>query len=148
MSAQGGPAVQLTTGGGYWPEETLDGRAIYYVKPEKPGLFRLPAEGGKEVQVLPRLPNPQAWALSARGLCFFEPRDHNELGNTLAAFRQSLSPVVLRFEEFGKPPSQPIFELERERFPRLGMSVSPDGTYVLGSWFQIRGDVMLVEHFR
>jgi Tol biopolymer transport system component/DNA-binding winged helix-turn-helix (wHTH) protein len=148
MSAQGGPAVQLTKDGGYWPEETLDGRAIYYAKPEKPGLFRVPAEGGNEVQVLPRLPNPQAWALSARGLYFFEPRDHNALSNTLAAFRQPLSPAVLRFEEFGKPPSQPILELERERFPRLGMCVSPDGTYVLGSWFQIRGDVMLVEHFR
>jgi Tol biopolymer transport system component/DNA-binding winged helix-turn-helix (wHTH) protein len=148
MSAQGGPAVPLTTGGGYWPEETLDGRAIYYAKPEKPGLFRLPVEGGNEVQVLPQLPYPQAWALSARGLYFFEPRDHNALNNTLAAFRRSLSPGVLRFEEFGKPPSQPILELEGERSPRLGMSVSPDGTYLLGSWFQIRGDVMLVEHFR
>ena len=104
MPANGGAALQVTTEGGYLPEETSDGRAVYYVKPNKPGLFRAAAEGGAEVQVLPWLPNPQSWALASSGLYF------------LAAGKKTT------MEGAGRPPSLSLLRLEgfRRRSDRTG----------------------------
>jgi Tol biopolymer transport system component/DNA-binding winged helix-turn-helix (wHTH) protein len=148
MPAEGGPATQLTMDGGLWPEATADGESIYYAKIGRPGLFQLPAGGGEEKIVIDRLPFPQAWALTARGLYFFEaPRDGPQ-EPALAGFRYARAPVVMRFQEFGASASKQVAEVEAEHVPNLGMCVSPDGRFVAAAWFQTRGDVMLVERFR
>ncbi len=49
----GSAAVQVTRRGGISPEESPDGRFLYYLKEGEPrSLWRMPAAGGEEVQVL------------------------------------------------------------------------------------------------
>ena len=43
----------MTRSGGYVALESPDGKYIYYSKSVQSGLFRMPAEGGAEKQVLP-----------------------------------------------------------------------------------------------
>jgi serine/threonine protein kinase/Tol biopolymer transport system component len=50
----GSAAVQLTRQGGISPEESPDGRFLYYLKEGNPrSLWRMPTQGGEEAQVLP-----------------------------------------------------------------------------------------------
>ena len=61
VSPEGGTARQITTGGGYAPQESTDGRYVYYAKGRTVfGLWRVPADGGEEEAVLPRL-KPGYW---------------------------------------------------------------------------------------
>jgi serine/threonine protein kinase len=50
----GSAAVQVTRRGGISPEESPDGRFLYYLKEGDPrSLWRMPAAGGEEVRILP-----------------------------------------------------------------------------------------------
>ena len=50
----GNAAVQVTKRGGISPEESPDGRFLYYLEEGEPrSLWRMPTGGGEEVQVLP-----------------------------------------------------------------------------------------------
>ena len=54
--ADGGPAQQVTTGGGFAAVESPDGRYVYYAKGRTvTGLWRVPTGGGTEEPVLNRL---------------------------------------------------------------------------------------------
>ena len=44
--------VQITRNGGSFPQESPDGRFVYYTKNEAEGVWRVPTTGGAEVQVL------------------------------------------------------------------------------------------------
>src|SRR5690348_15880151 len=48
VPASGGDAVQLTTNGGFMPEDSPDGAYVYYVQTWNPPspLWRVPASGG------------------------------------------------------------------------------------------------------
>jgi len=43
---EGGAERQITAAGGFAPQESADGRWIYYAKFQASGLFRMPAAGG------------------------------------------------------------------------------------------------------
>ena len=54
LSGDDRKAVQVTHNGGISPEESPDGRFLYYLKEGNPkSLWKLPLEGGEEVQLLP-----------------------------------------------------------------------------------------------
>ncbi len=73
--ADGGRAMQITHNGGLAAIESHDSNFIYYAKGEKiPGIWRVPAAGGDETQVLDL---PQAgywayWALVDNGLFYLD----------------------------------------------------------------------------
>ena len=82
MSAQGGAATQLTTKGGMYPNESPDGKYLYYVKWDDPGRSSGPltvarkfsSGHGCQAQIRSRLALLQAlmstWALARDGLYF------------------------------------------------------------------------------
>ncbi len=49
----GGQAEQITREGGEFAQAGLDGRFLYFEKPHRGGIWRVPLEGGKESLVLP-----------------------------------------------------------------------------------------------
>src|SRR5262249_61126674 len=56
MPAAGGEAKRLTKRGGAVHRESADGRWLYFVHDERPGLWRIPWAGGQEELVLRRVP--------------------------------------------------------------------------------------------
>ena len=55
MPSAGGKPEQITRGGGREPVVSWDGRRVYYAKPPPiQGIWAVPAEGGQEVQIVPR----------------------------------------------------------------------------------------------
>jgi Tol biopolymer transport system component len=128
IPASGGQAVQVTRSGGEAAQPSPDGKYIYYVKPRSDSwssLFRAPAEGGEERQVVPALVDWH-FAVTANAVYFFNEDSLQQLD--LATGRIStLAPVPAPW----------------------GISASSDGRYVL--WAQIdrrTTDLMLVENFR
>ncbi len=65
----GGAAVQFTSSGGLRAFVSPDGKYVYYIKRGQSGLFRMPTEGGEEVQVLPLISGAYV-GMTAKGLYF------------------------------------------------------------------------------
>jgi Tol biopolymer transport system component len=72
MPAAGGAAKRLTESGGAVHRESPDGRWLYFVHDERPGLWRIPWQGGKEQLVVDRVYNEvyRAWAVGRRGVYY------------------------------------------------------------------------------
>jgi Tol biopolymer transport system component/DNA-binding winged helix-turn-helix (wHTH) protein/predicted Ser/Thr protein kinase len=66
----GGTARQVTRNGGYEPVESLDGKALYYIKRGEEGIWIAPAAGGDEKLVVNQGEEGR-WALGARGVYLF-----------------------------------------------------------------------------
>jgi eukaryotic-like serine/threonine-protein kinase len=122
----GGEAVQVTRSGGYVSFASPDGRYIYYSKFQQQGVFRMPAEGGEEVQVLSVSTRV---GLTAKGVYFFAP------GGKSIQLLDTATGKVSTLAILDKPGGQ--------------LTVSPDDAYIV--WMQVdrnTQDLMLVEHFR
>lgn len=72
MPAEGGPAVQITSEGGYGGQESADGRWLYFCKFNRPGLWALSLESGQEsfLNSTLRLTDRTHWGSHSRGLYF------------------------------------------------------------------------------
>ena len=131
MPAAGGEAVQLTKNGGRLPEESPDGKRLYYVRGKK-GLWSVPVQGGEESQVLESLHSGQ-YDVVEDGI-YFIPKSTPEAGYSI------------QFLRFATGAVERIFTIER---PDVGLSVSPDGRSILYSQAEERqSEIMLVENFR
>jgi dipeptidyl aminopeptidase/acylaminoacyl peptidase len=135
MPTEGGEAVQVTRQGGYLPFESLDGKVVYYLKDQD--VWKVPVAGGEESRVLG--PIVGVFAVGADGIYF------NELGTP--GFSVLKGKFSLKFFSFAKGTAEKVFDLKY--LPAWGLSVSPDGRYVLTSQVDpfVR-DLMLVENFR
>src|SRR6185312_5115030 len=68
--ASGGDAVQVTRAGGYASSfESPDGKDLYYRKLDEKGIFRMPAVGGTEVQVVSGVVG-DGFAVTSKGIYF------------------------------------------------------------------------------
>jgi dipeptidyl aminopeptidase/acylaminoacyl peptidase len=104
VAAAGGTADQITSGGGFAPAESNDGRYVYYAKGRTvSGLWRVPVEGGAEEPVLPRL-KPGHWGYWS--LCgnsvYFVDRESPRTPASLFAFEFD-SQRLTRLFEITKP---------------------------------------------
>jgi Tol biopolymer transport system component len=135
MPYPSGPAVALTTGGGYWPRESVDGRRVYYLMAGE--LWSASSSGGDERPVagFPRLSFGLVthWTPVRGGIYFIDG---------------SGSRAALSFYEGATQRSQRIVELAgRPAIWTGGLAVSPDGRSVLFSQTDDESaDIMLVEH--
>jgi len=134
--AEGGPARQVTSKGGREAFESPDGKFVYYTRLNVAGVWRVPVEGGEEVQVLDQ-GNQGRWALLQQGVCLLNP--------------DATPAPVLAFFSFAARRLAPLATLpEGARFyggPSL--AVSPDGRWMLYVQFdQTESDILLVENFR
>jgi len=134
---QGGKSEVLTTARGYWPLESLDGKAVYFAECSGTSftLHRAslnPTGTESQVDGLPTLDFVANWDLVQGGVYFF-PQDDM---------------LTLNYFDFSTKKVHPILKVSGGG-AFLGLSVSPDGRYVLYSELDdYRSDIMLVENFR
>ena len=139
MPAEGGEAVQVTRKEGRSPEESPDGKFLYYLKAgpgETNSLWRTPlaeaGAAGEEAQVLESIENNN-YAVVNHGIYFIRPREGGSSSIQFLDFRT------------GKTSRISII-------PQLvvwGFSVSPDSKRILYTVCDSPGaDLMLVENFQ
>jgi Tol biopolymer transport system component len=133
--ASGGDAIALSHDTGVSPQESFDGKTVYFAstfsKPvlRKVSLLALPGTGS-EVDGLPRLSHSGLWTLTPGGI-YFVPAEE---------------PRSLRYFDFATRELRPIFDVGQ--YFGSGLSVSPDGRWILYSQVgDVNGDIMLVDHF-
>ena len=138
MPSQGGKAVQVTKGGGFYAEESFDGKMVYYFKlgGQSQGLgliWKVPREGGEETLVLDREIQGGNWVLRPEGLYF---STFNGKKYTIEFLSFQVGKVTLIYQE--ETPNG-----------RYYLAISPDGQWFLYSDKQpSQSDLMLVENFR
>jgi hypothetical protein len=120
MPAEGGEAVQVTRKGGWRPMESPDGKVVYYLVPDSPDVWKVPAAGEQETRLLG--PVGEFFAVGADGLCFIEIGRRLYVGSTGNS---------LKFFSFAMGTTEKVADIKLK--PQLGLSVSPDGRYVLAA---------------
>jgi len=129
----------VTSGGGISGFESADGTSIYYARPDRPGLWRLPlgsedgpAEGEPFLENLPRQGDWGNWGIADTGIAL--------------ARRSEEGPSIL-FYDFALGELQEITRVPNIAVPSV--AVSPDGLSFLYARVESRvSDVMLVDGFR
>jgi Tol biopolymer transport system component/DNA-binding winged helix-turn-helix (wHTH) protein len=138
MPAQGGTPVQVTYQSGFAPQPSVDGRFIYYAKGrDLSGIWRVSVDGGEEKKIIDG-PPATAWgyfAVTEKGIYYGDVPNHASLGVYFFDFKTEKTSLALALQHFGS-----------EGAP--GMSISPDGRYVLYTALsQATVNVMLVDNF-
>ncbi len=134
---EGGEAVQVTQAGGFYPEESRDGRYLYFSKfREETGIWRVPVAGGEETEVLP---GPLSlwldWALSGSGIYF-------------RSWDASNQRFTIHFFDFASGETTELFRKEGA-FGYWWIAVSPDEEWILyGENPDWVAELILVENFR
>jgi Tol biopolymer transport system component len=144
MPSAGGEAAQMTTEGGFEPQESADGRYLYYVDRVPAGragaadearLMRMPAAGGRAEKVREGV-TPFFWAVTQRGVYILKnegPEAEIELAADGGGVRQA-----------GRLPFRVPSALTPGRF-----TVSRDGRWALVNAAEPPdGDLMMIEDFR
>jgi Tol biopolymer transport system component len=137
MPSSGGEAVQITRNGGDYPQESPDGRFVYYEKgwPSHCTVWRMPVEGGEETKVLDGVHPYGKWAVAKEGIYFF-------IGSG------DWTNKDICFYEFATGQTTKVLTI-KECNPDDYIAVSPDGLTILFPQVdQVGSDLMLVENFR
>jgi WD40 repeat protein len=137
MPSTGGPRVQVTRHGGFAAFESPDGRFLYYAKGlTVPGLWRIPTNGGEEVELISSLEAGYwgYWAVVEDGIYYL---------NT------TTKPGIAFFDINTHRISR-VFDLEnRPARQNPGLAVSPDKETILYTKLDASSsDVILAENFR
>jgi Tol biopolymer transport system component len=134
MPAEGGEPVQVTRKGGWLPMESPDGKVVYYQVPDASDVWKVAIGGGEETRVLGPIAD---FAVAAEGIYFIETGSRLHGGSTGNS---------LKFFSFAKGTTEKVADIKLD--PQVGLSVSPDGRYVLAALINpFVCDLMLVENF-
>lgn len=135
---EGGQAVQVTKKGGFAALESPDGKTLYYAKRihfpgyrKTEGLWKVPADGGKETLVLRELGagRYECWGLTGEGIYFYN--DHTD---------------AIEFFSFA---TRRITQIAKPEKRGGSLAVSPDGRWILFAQVVIdTSHIILVENFR
>jgi dipeptidyl aminopeptidase/acylaminoacyl peptidase len=140
IPAEGGPAERVTTGGGFWPRESLDGRTLYYKRSiTNSPLLSMPVGGGPERKLLECLPG-SGFGLAPGGIV------HAACPAPALPFRNGRSELFLLDPVSGR--DQPLGAVDWTP-DWASIAVYPDGRTLLltrGVWQG--GDLMMIEGFR
>ncbi len=130
MDADGRHPRQITRHGGYLAFESYDRRWLFYSRTDGDSpLYRVPADGGEETQVLPRV-NEFGFCVTPGGI-LFSGGERSE---------------GIQFLSFETGRVSPVFRPDRQM--TVGLSLSPDGRHLLFPQRESSGsDLMLVENF-
>lgn len=135
VPATGGEPQQVTHNGGYVAMASLDGKYIYYARADVAGIWRIPVEGGDEVQIAPqpRVGYWGYWTVAKQGLYYL---NSTTTPNTIDLATPDGKVVHVRTLK-GTPP------------PFAGITVSPDGQSLLYTDLtEVGSHLTLVENFR
>ena len=133
----GGLAVQVTRQGGFAAFESSDGRFLYYAKgPGVPGLWRIPTNGGEEIEVIGSLEAVYwgYWAVVENGIYYLD----------------TTAKPGINFFDLATHRITRVFDLEnRPAREAPGLAISPDKKTILYTQLDaLNSDIMLVENFR
>ena len=133
---EGGKAVRVTQDQGDVPQESPDGKTLYFQKaedfPRRCSVWRLPVAGGPETRVLDDVHCYGGWAVAESGIYFVHLRTSEE--------------GEIRFRDFETGLTQVITTIDRS--PRMRLTLSPDNSSLLFVLYDYAGaDLMLVENF-
>jgi len=136
LPSTGGPAIQLTMGGGYYPQESADGKLVFYVVGPPPvRLWSVLVNGGDErpVEGMPRLAFDANWAPARNGIYFIDGKPAH---------------YALNYFEFSTAKVHRVAALP-DREVEVGIAVSPNGHTLLYPGVQrSEADLVLVDGFR
>lgn len=136
MPSGGGDAIQITQNSGDMPQETPDGKFLYYMKgwPSAVSVWRARVDGSQEAKVLDSEDSGGEWTVGKEGIYFFRTPDKTGSRD-------------MCFYEFATGQTRKIGTTQRPLWSRI--VVSPDGQTILYPQSDEFGSVlMLVENFR
>jgi eukaryotic-like serine/threonine-protein kinase len=136
MPSSGGEAVQITRNSGDRPEESPDGRSLYYMKgwPAAVSVWRATVDGSQEAKVLDSVDSGGEWTVGKEGIYFFRAPD--KTGHSDICIYEFTSGQIRKVLTIQRPVENHI-------------AVSPDGGTIIYPQFDESGSVlMLVEKFR
>jgi serine/threonine protein kinase len=136
MPSSGGEAVQITRNSGDAPQESPDGKFLYYMKgwPEAVTVWRASVDGNQEAKVLDSVNGVGHWTVGREGIYFF--RGPDKMGHS-----------DICFYEFATGQIRKVLTIQLPVFNHI--AVSPDGGTILYPQSDELGSVlMLVENFR
>jgi hypothetical protein len=138
MPADGGEAAQVTHGGGFYGEESWDGKHLYFFRSFAPLVWRMPVGGGEETAVW----GSGVWndfVLSRDGI-YQGSREEGSAGRTLT--------YTIHYYDFESAEVTDVFR-EEGPFLHLWLAVSPDEEWILFSRSPLQtSELTLVENFR
>jgi len=119
---------------GLMPFESPDGKSVFYVHPPpEKGIWRIPAQGGKAVQVTGPIAKDEAFAVSNDGIYYPAPPE-------------SPNRQLIMFHDFATGRARPVVVADHE-IGFSGMSLSPDGRYLIfAQRDQAGSDLTLIEN--
>jgi Tol biopolymer transport system component/DNA-binding winged helix-turn-helix (wHTH) protein len=135
VSSSGGDPQQVTRNGGFVAIASLDGQYIYYARADAAGIWRIPVNGGNEVQVAPqpRVGYWGYWTVAKQGLYYL---NSTTTPNTV---------------DLATPDGRVLHErkLQATPPPFAGITVSPDGKSLLYTDLtEVGSHLTLVENFK
>jgi Tol biopolymer transport system component/DNA-binding winged helix-turn-helix (wHTH) protein len=131
----GGQAQQVTRDGGFVAIPSLDGKYVYFARADAAGIWRIPVNGGADVQVAPqpRIGYWGYWTVAKQGLYYLDSTTKPDSIDLATPDGRVLHVRKLQ----GTPP------------PFAGITVSPDGQSLLYTDLTEAGShLTLVENFR
>jgi Tol biopolymer transport system component/DNA-binding winged helix-turn-helix (wHTH) protein len=137
MPSAGGSAVRVTQHGGYGAFESPDGEFLYYTKyPAVSGIWRIPAGGGEETDVVPTL-EPDYWGywgIAGNGIFYLD----------------TIAKPAIAYYDFATRRTSRIFDFQSRPARQVtGLAVSPDVQTILFTQLDaLSRDIVLVENFR
>jgi Tol biopolymer transport system component/DNA-binding winged helix-turn-helix (wHTH) protein len=134
LPVKGGSPVQVTKNGGIYGLESSDGRFLYFLKYDVPGIWKMPINGGEESLVLDRSHRIlfRDWAVAKKGIYFISFETHPE--------------GTIEFFEFSTRKIIPIWDLEKPA--NWGLALSPDAGSLLYVQREFsESNIMLVKNF-
>jgi Tol biopolymer transport system component len=137
MPSTGGSAVQVTHHGGFAAFESHDGRFLYYAKGHNvPGLWRIPINGGEEVELISSLEAGYwgYWAVVENGIYYLD----------------TTTKPGISFFDINTHHITRVFDLEnRPASANPGLAISPDKRTILYTQLDVSySDIVLAENFR
>jgi Tol biopolymer transport system component/DNA-binding winged helix-turn-helix (wHTH) protein len=132
--ASGGEAVALSAESGSYAWESYDGETVYFANRENAAtldLVSLKRAGAQSVlRGMPAVDDQSNWTVVPGGI-YFVPAD---------------AAKSLQYFDFNSKQVRQIFEAEK--YFNNGLSVSPDGRWILYTQIdELNADIMLVDHF-
>jgi len=118
ISAAGGEPQPVTTGDGIVPQESVDGKWLYYTRGDEDGLWRVSPEGGAETQILSQPASGYwgYWQVTSRGIFYLD--------------RESSSTAIRIFDPETRRST--LFATLKQAPPLYsGLTVAEDGRVVL-----------------
>jgi len=134
--ARKGEAVQITRNSGDIPQESPDGKFLYYMKgwPEAVSVWRASVDGNQDTKVLDSVDSSGEWTVGKEGIYFFRTAD--KMGHR-----------DICFYEFATGKIRKVLTIQRPLENHI--AVSPDDRTILYPQSEELGSVlMLVENFR